>query len=262
MFRLSPTIKGILIVNVVVFIMQMMFKSLGITEYLAMYRLDSIYFYPYQFFTYMFAHAGFSHILFNMLGLVFLGVTLEQVWGGKKFLIFYVLSGMGAGVFYALIGLAQTSGLKSDINEYMVSPSPENFMVLVDGHKKYFEQIEFRGGMNIYDFIDEYDENPEMYKSESVSIAENVKSSFVTRYGGRVIGASGAVYAILMAFGMLFPDRQLMLLFPPIPIKAKYLVFILGGIAIYMGINQPGDQIAHLVHLGGMVFAYLLVKFW
>ena len=78
-----------------------------------------------------------------------------------------------------------------------------------------------------------------------------------------MVGASGAIYGILMAFGMLFPNTQLMLLIPPIPIKAKYLVLILGGIALYSGFNrQSGDNVAHFAHLGGMIFAFIMIKYW
>ncbi|MDH5397842.1 MAG: rhomboid family intramembrane serine protease [Cyclobacteriaceae bacterium] len=264
MLRLSPTVKSLLIINVVIFIAQMLFKQYNLGQFLAMYRLGSVYFAPYQFFTYMFAHAGFTHILFNMLGLAFLGVSLEMVWGARKFLAFYIITGMGAGIFYTVIGYVGTVGLKSDLREYTVDPSLENFVVLVNDHRRKFESLQFNGpGSTIYDIIETYEKNPEEYKSESVRLVRDAEDIFITHHPGRVIGASGAVYGILMAFGMLFPDRQLMLLFPPIPIKAKYLVLILGGMAIYMGMQRSaGDQVAHLAHLGGMVFGYIMVKFF
>lgn len=262
MFRLTPTIKNILIINVVVFILQKLLSGINLTERLAMYRLGSDYFAPYQFFTYMFAHADFMHILFNMLGLVFLGVALEHTWGGRKFLVFYIATGMGAGLLYAGFGYLDTMSLKKDIREYSVNPSIDNFVVLVDEHRQKFENIRF-GGSNptIYGFLEDFERNPEEMKEESVQLVREVEQLLVNKSQGRVIGASGAVYGILMAFGMLFPDRQLMLLFPPIPVKAKYLVLVLGGMALYLGFqSNPGDPVAHFVHLGGMAIAYLMIK--
>jgi len=264
MFRLTPAIKALLIINVVVFILQTLLSRINLTELMAMYRIGSVFFLPYQFFTYMFAHANFSHILFNMMGLVFLGVSLEMVWGSRKFVLFYIITGMGAGIIYAAIGFIDTKGMQNDFRRYSVAPSIESFMELVDDHRDKFESLQFSGKhRTIYDFIDDYDKNKEIYKEESVRLIGEVEEVFITRYPGRVIGASGAIYAILMAFGMLFPERQLMLLFPPIPIKAKYFVLILGGLAIFMEMQRnAGDNVAHLVHLGGMFFGYLMVKFF
>ena len=248
----------------VVLILLLIITVINLTEMMAMYKIGSVYFSPYQFFTYMFAHASFSHILFNMLGMVFLGVSLEMVWGGRKFLTFYIITGMGAGIIYAAIGFVDMYGMRNDFRQYTLAPSIESFMELVDDHSRKFESLQFSGEYRtIYDFINVYDENPEVYKAESVRLINEAEELFITRNPGRVIGASGAIYAILMAFGMLFPERQLMLLFPPIPIKAKYLVLILGGLAIYMEMQRnPGDNVAHLVHLGGMLFGYIMVKFF
>ncbi len=265
MFRLTPAVKNILIVNVVVFVAQIMFKNIDLTSMLAMYRLDSDFFQPYQILTYMFAHSpsDFTHLLFNMLGLIFLGVSLEMVWGSKRFLAFYLFTGIGAGIFYAAIGLYDTAGLKSDMNDYRMNPSVSSFIELVDQHKNKFNRYTLGNNGTIYEFIEAYENDPETYKSQSVQIVDRFEELMVDKYPGRVVGASGAVYGILMAFGMLFPERQLMLLFPPIPIKAKYLVLILGGIALYSGLKQnPGDPVAHFVHLGGMLFAFIMIKYF
>lgn len=263
MFNLTPTVKNLLIINVVVFIMQSFMKDLHLSELLAMYRINSIFFEPYQIFTYMFAHADFFHILFNMLFLVFLGSSLEMAWGGKKFLMFYIVTGIGAGFFYAIIGLVQTSGLQSDLQSYRDNPSVETFTIMVDDHRKKLSKLRFNDGSSIYEFLEKYEKNPEALRSKSVDLSREMEEYLVTRYPGRVIGASGAMYGLLMAFGMMFPERQLMLLFPPIPIKAKYFVLILGGMALYSGLKgNPADPVAHLVHLGGMVFGFIMVKFF
>ncbi len=261
MFRLTPMVKNLVIINVVIFVGSFLFKSLNLPALMAMYRLDSMYFAPYQLFTYMFAHANFMHILFNMLGLAFLGVSLEMVWGPKKFLAFYLISGMGAGIFYAGIGLYQSKGLQSDLNAYKASPSVEQFSMLVSDHRSELQR--YYNIAAVYEFISDYEQNPNANKSQSLELVRDFEQTLITQNQGRVVGASGAVYAILMAFGLLFPDRQLMLLFPPIPIKAKYLVLILGGMAIYLGLSRnTGDQVAHFAHLGGMIFGFLMVKFF
>ena len=261
MFRLTPMVKNILIINVVVFVLSFIFKGLDISSMMAMYRLDSIYFAPYQVFTYMFAHAGFTHILFNMLGLVFLGVSLEMVWGPKKFLAFYIITGMGAGIFYGALGFFESRSLQSDFNAYKANPSVEAFSMLVGENRRDIQN--YYDIVKIYEFITAYEQNPENAKAQSLQLVQEFENTMITQNRGRVIGASGAVYAILMAFGLLFPERQLMLLFPPIPIKAKYLVLILGGMAIYLGLSRnAGDQVAHFAHLGGMLFGFLMVKFF
>ncbi len=190
MLRLTPVVKNIVMINVMVYIMQMVFPALE--SWLALSNVSTPFFKPYQLFTYMFAHGGLFHIFFNMLALSFLGPMLESFWGPKRFLLFYLITGIGAGAFNILIDLFFGVGSFSSM-----------------------------------------------------------------------VGASGAVYGVLTAFGVLFPNLELMLLFPPIPIKAKYLVMILGGIAIYSGFAaSPGDNTAHFAHLGGIVVAFILLQFW
>lgn len=187
MFRTTPLVRNLIIINVVVFLAQNLLRSLYVTEYLSLWDVNSPNFKPYQFFTYMFAHGGLGHIFFNMLALASFAPILEHYWGDKKFLTFYLATGIGAGVVYALVNL------------------------------------------------------------------------FVGGGGGIMMGASGAIYGILMAFGMLFPNLELMLLFPPIPIKAKYMVFILGFITY--ALDQSGT-VAHVAHFGGALVAFVIIMIW
>lgn len=262
MFRLSPTVKSLLIINVVIYVLSLMLSKLDLSGIMAMYRLDSQYFAPYQVFTYMFMHdtESFMHILFNMIGLMVFGPSLEMVWGRKKFLIFYLVTGIGAGLFYGSIGYIDSKGLKEDMRAYTVAPSVEGFSNLVNDHRKKFQRR--YDIAKLYDFITEYEKNPEARKAESVAFVNDAQLVMITENGGRMVGASGAIYGILMAFGMMFPERQLMLLFPPIPIKAKYLVMILGAVALYLGFSQSSDGVAHFAHLGGMIFGFIMVKFF
>ncbi|MDX1628824.1 MAG: rhomboid family intramembrane serine protease, partial [Fulvivirga sp.] len=254
MFRLTPVVKNLLIINVVVFILQSLYS--GFTEIVSLWKVGSENFAPYQFFTYMFAHGGFGHILFNMLGLVFLGPLLEQFWGPKRFITFYLITGIGAGLIYSGIEYVRMNKLETQVEEYVMNPTPDNLNIFVDKNSNYF-------GPAIHDFITEFSKQPgnQAYINESKSI---VKSLYNQAYNlGSMLGASGAVYGILMAFGLLFPNTELMLLFPPIPVKAKYLVLVLGVIALYSGLQRnPGDNVAHFAHLGGMIFAFIMIKYW
>jgi len=188
MFNITPLVRTLVIINVVIFLLQNFAAQFDITRYLALSPLGSPYFEPYQFFTYMFAHGGFGHIFFNMLALASFAPILEQHWGEKKFLFFYLATGIGAGMIYA--------------------------------------------GVNYF---------------------------FFPGQGGQMLGASGALYGILMAFGLVFPDLELMLLFPPIPIKAKYMVFVMGFITYAM--DRTGT-VAHLAHFGGAFVAFIIISYW
>jgi membrane associated rhomboid family serine protease len=202
MFRLTPVVRNLIIINVIVFLAQMIFPRVDIgdcfgmpgaasqdlvTKYLALFNVRSSCFRPYQLFTYMFAHGGFSHIFFNMLSLAFMGPILESFWGQKKFLLFYLITGIGAAAFSVGIDLILGGG------------------------------------------------------------------------AGSMLGASGAIYGLLMAFGMIFPNMEVQLLIPPIPIKAKYLVFLLGGLTFLM---DRSGSVAHFAHLGGVVVGFIVVKAW
>lgn len=253
--RLTPMVKNLLLITVAAYLIPSILGWSNINAFLGLWHISSPNFQPYQFFTYMFAHGGFMHLLFNMLGLIFLAPMLEQFWGPKKFLTFYLITGIGAGVFYEGVKYAQTIPMQNKMEAYMANPNPDDFAVFV---AKYVNGP----SEGLYDFIEEYSENENNNSliAQSKGLVGRVYSNVVNV---PMVGASGAIYGILMAFGMLFPNTQLMLLFPPIPIKAKYFVLILGGIAIYSQVmNSDGDNVAHLAHLGGMLFAFIMIKIW
>ena len=255
MGRLTPTVKNLLLINFIAYLVPSLLGLNGINRILGLYYFDSPYFYPFQFFTYMFSHGGFLHIFFNMLMLFFLGPLLEQFWGAKRFLTFYLATGIGAGFVYLLINFFQLSPLKSAINEYAQNPNPEAFYALIAE----YDQYEFDYNNRLYEA---YYDNPENKSIEQQTI-QSARGLYERHLGIPMVGASGAIYGILMAFGMLFPNTELMLLIPPIPIKAKYLVLILGGMALYSGFsNNPGDTTAHFAHLGGMIVSYIILKYW
>ena len=256
MQRMTPVVKNLLIINVVVYIAQMFLKGADLTSVLSLYKIGSENFSPYQFFTYMFAHGSFFHIIFNMMGLVFLGPLLENFWGPKRFLTFYLITGLGAGVLYNGIEYVRMNNIRNDVEGYINSPSPQDFNMLIIDHVDHPTE-------RVFDFIDSYDRDPdnEYLEEQSVVLARQLYAESLNF--GSMLGASGAIYGILMAFGMLFPNTELMLLFPPIPIKAKYLALGLGLIALFSGLQRSaGDNVAHFAHLGGMIFAYIMIKYW
>ena len=256
MQRLTPVVKNLLIINVIVYILQWLLSGIDFTGLISLYKIGSENFRPYQLFTYMFAHGGLFHIMFNMLGLIFLGPLLESYWGGKRFLTFYLVTGLGAGIIYNTIEYVRIDNIRDDVETYVSSPSPSDFNRLILDH------IE-NANPKIWDFINQYDSDPdnEYLEEQSVAYARQLYTESLNY--GSMLGASGAIYGILMAFGLLFPNTELMLLFPPIPIKAKYLALALGLIALFSGLNRsPGDNVAHFAHLGGMVFAFIMIKYW
>ncbi len=259
MFRLTPVVKNLLIINVIVFAAQNLLTGLDVTGMFSLWRIGSYKFAPYQYFTYMFAHGDLWHILFNMLGLVFLGPMLEQTWGSKRFLTFYLVTGIGAGMLFGVVEYAKTSSLKNEVNQYVSNPSPSAFNIYLGENLKGAtdDYKEFA-----YNLLDSYDTNPDDIRIENRTKLEVEKIFEAIVNSSKMLGASGAIYGILMAFGLMFPDRELMLLFPPIPVKAKYLVFALGAYAIFAGFQRESGGVAHFAHLGGMVFAFIMIKYW
>lgn len=252
MFNLTPAAKNILILNGIIFI----FTSNYIIESFGLRYILSDNFQPYQFLTYMWIHAGFGHLFSNMFAVIVFAPILERVWGSRKFFIFYLITGVGAGVLYTGVNFVENFNLENKILRYVSQPSPEAFRKLfLDEGKEYYNQV--------YNFIEEeYSINPTSSKNKDKSIQYaydllNAKTDIP------MVGASGAVFGILLAFAMLFPNMQLMLLIPPIPIKAKYLVLVYGFYELWSEFNRmPGDNVAHLAHLGGMLIAYIILRYW
>jgi membrane associated rhomboid family serine protease len=231
-FGMPPVVKNLIFINILMLLAYYTVGSvfdIDLNRTLGLYFPKSEQFKPIQIITHMFMHSGIWHLFFNMFALYMFGQVLEQVWGPKRFLIFYFVCGLGAALTHESVIAFQYSHLAHSL-------SPENLQLVLNEGTAYFNQGKV--------FTD-----PGM---ENLQILLNTPT----------IGASGAIFGVLLAFGMLFPNTQLMLLFPPIPIKAKYFVIIYGGIELYMAITQPGSNIAHAAHLGGMLFGYLLIRYW
>lgn len=258
--RLTPVVKNLLIINIVLYLLTALAESqLGIDllRLLGLYYVFSEYFKPFQFFTYMFMHSGFGHVFSNMFGLFIFGPLLETFWGPKKFITFYLVTGIGAGVLFAAIDFLEVRPMEKAKDTYMQEPSYEKFNEFV---VKYAEEA--YSDSQWYTFIENFGDNPtsSSYINESKS---RVNYLYEREANIPLVGASGAIFGILMAFALLFPNTEIFLLFFPFPIKAKYFVLFYGLYEVYSLIQRaPGDNVAHLAHLGGMLFAFILVRIW
>lgn len=221
--------RNLLIINALVFMAYALLPiGTSMTRYLALFYFKSDFFYPHQLISYMFMHGSMGHIFFNMFAVFMFGRTLEMVWGPKRFLTYYLLTGIGAALLQTLIIFIRVSALESEV-------SPELL------------QSFYAGVSNL-----------------SVTNTEGmVLSQIAQLINTPMVGASGAVFGILVAFGMLFPNSELFIIPFPFPIKAKYFVMGYGAIELYLGFaNNPTDNVAHFAHLGGLLTGLILVLYW
>ena len=227
-----PTVtKNLLAINVLMFLALLVAEKQGVdlNSVLGLHLFASEGFQPYQLVTYMFMHASVTHLFFNMFALYMFGPTLEYMWGAKRFLVYYLVAGIGAALVQEAIGMVR-------YHEALDGMSPLDVeLVLSRG----FDAL--REGKN---FV-----NPQLAHLNVV-------------LNSTTVGASGAIYAILLGFGMLFPEER-MIVFPiPFPIKAKYFVMGYVVIELYLGVSGSADGVAHFAHLGGMLFGFILILFW
>ena len=225
-----PVVKNLIILNVVFLIANYLFQYVGrgvnLNFYLGLFYFQSPLFKPWQIVTHMFMHGSFFHLFFNMWALWIFGKTLESVWGSKRFLIYYFVTGFGAMFFHTLVN-------------YIVW-APDVAAV------KLFYNVD---RINIR-LLNEILQPGNQFNA--VGNALRIPT----------VGASGAVFGVLLAFGMLFPNTPLFIIPFPFPIKAKWLAIGYGALEIYLGFTQPGSNIAHFAHVGGMIFGFILIKYW
>lgn len=209
--------RNLLIINVLIFLAQVLLGSnIPINKYLALQFYESDYFYPHQIITYMFLHGGISHIFFNMFALFMFGRTLEMVWGPKKFLLYYLITGIGAALAQEIV--------------YTVHYSEIIFNS---------EITTIHAGSDIFT------------RQEFFNILP------------ATLGASGAIFGILVAFGMMFPNSELFIIPFPFPIKAKWFVLGYGILELGLGIsNNAADNVAHFAHLGGLFTGLIILLYW
>jgi len=224
-----PVVKNLIIINVAMLLGSMLFQQLfhiNLSMRLGLFYFQSPLFKPWQIVTHMFMHGGFAHIFFNMWALWIFGKTLESVWGSQRFLIYYLVTGLGAAFFYSLVNYIQ---LSPDVAALKAAYSVDRI------NMKLLNEILAPG---------------------------NQFNNLGKMLARPTIGASGAVYGVLLAFGMLFPNTPLFIIPFPVPIKAKWLVVGFGTLELLLGVFRTGDNIAHFAHLGGMIFGFILIKYW
>lgn len=220
--NLTPVVKNLIIINVLFFVATFALgQFVDLRQVLSAYYFNSPFFKVWQPLTYMFMHAGFSHIFFNMFALFMFGPILESTLGSKKFFNFYFVAGLGGFVLNTIIQAIQV---------YQIT-----------------------GGLTIVD--------PQYVGSYAAFGAH--ADTLQGIYGSSLLGASGSVFGILVAFGMLFPDMEMMIMFIPVPIKAKYVVIGYIALELFSGVGRfSGDNVAHFAHLGGALFGFILIKIW
>ena len=209
MANVPTAVKNIIIINALVMIMTALNRNF-MYEHFALFYPTSPFFQWWQPLTHMFMHGGFFHLLFNMYTLWIFGSVLERVWGAKKFLIFYFVTGLGAALVHTGVEWIQ-------MQHWLTEAAQGSYAAQTSIH-----------GLKM---------TP-------------------------TVGASGAIYGVLMGYAMLYPDSVLTLIFPPISLKAKWFVLIFAGIELLTGVTGTGGGIAHFAHLGGLIFGFLLIWYW
>jgi membrane associated rhomboid family serine protease len=263
---LPPVVKNLLIINGLFFLATLVLGerfNIDLTEFLGLHFPISEKFRPYQLVTYMFMHGGFTHLFFNMFALWMFGNTLENYWGPKRFLTYYIITGIGAAVCHYTVLYFQMEPTLNLINEYLNNPSLNNFQAFINSeHFKITNHDTFNHATEILNGYNQAADSSDMTEALRISVEymQIYKADFLN--APVIIGASGSVFGILLAFGMLFPNTMLYIYFA-IPIKAKWFVILYGAAELYSGIaNSSGDNVAHFAHLGGMLFGFILIKYW
>jgi len=229
--HLPEVVKNLLIINGLFFLATITLDGMGFDMYrfFGLHQFQSDDFMPHQLVTHIFMHGNFTHLFFNMFALWMFGKVLENVWGGKRFLIYYMITGLGAAAIHLGVSQYEIMSLQTQISTTDLNRLLNEGKNILENNQNYINPIMSKLNLLIY--------TP-------------------------TVGASGAVFGVLLAFGMLFPNA-LLYIYLAIPIKAKYFVILYGLLELYAGIsNNPADNVAHFAHLGGMIFGFLLIKYW
>ena len=270
---MPPVVKNLLIINGLMFLASLTFESsigLDLNDLLGLHYFQSEKFNIFQIVSYMFMHGSISHIFFNMFAVWMFGSAIENVWGSKRFLIYYLLTGFGAAIIHYITIYIDMAPIISQMEAIIYSPNADAIIGFANAHSwgNYIDSIR-------YPQI--YEETLEFYNNTLQTLNTNPNDSGALRDASvffqdylrhylnlpNVIGASGSLFGILLAFGMMFPNMRLYMIFIPIPIKAKYLMIGYGAMELFSAIqDNPGDNVAHFAHLGGMLFGFIIIKFW
>lgn len=239
MGQIPPILRNLIVVNAAVFGLTFLLPELGktIMGLFALYYPTNDGFQIWQFISYMFLHGSLAHIFFNMFALASFGSPLIILWGKRRFLTFYFVTGIGAGLVYTAVNTFQFSNAYGQMLE--AGFTPEGITVLLESFKA----------------------EPSMV----AKVPRETLEALVSTYHSKAIGASGALYGILVAFGVLFPNAKLSLIFFPVPVAAKYFIPVLIAVDLFSGITGFsifGGGIAHFAHVGGALIGFIIMLYW
>ena len=231
--KITDAIKHLIIINVIMYFAPQ-FLNLDLTNIFALHYPKNEHFGFWQYVTHMFMHGGSMHLIFNMYALWAFGTPLEQMWGKNKFLFFYFSAGIGAGIIYTLVNYYQFNGIYEQLISIGTSPSDiQN--ILTSGQ----------------------------YNDNIIPLSNKTMSEFYSLYHTPAVGASGAVYGILVAFGLAFPNAKLALIFFPVPVAAKYFIPVMIFGDLFFGVTKYSiGNIAHFAHIGGAVIGFIIAWYW
>ncbi|OIP83690.1 MAG: rhomboid family intramembrane serine protease [Porphyromonadaceae bacterium CG2_30_38_12] len=246
---IPPVVKNLLAINIILwlatFVLPGMFRRWGLqvdlNDILGMHYWGSEKFNVAQLVTYSFMHANFNHVFFNMFAVYMFGSSLENLWGSRKFLFYYIVTGVGAAVVQQAFWTVEYQPLVNAMNDAIAANSGALLIPFEATLSNFFRLS-----------------NLSSFDAGSILEMKNMLLNLPI-----TVGASGSVFGLLLAYGWLFPEARLMMLFFPVPIKARIFVLIYGVVELFLGVaNFSGDNIAHFAHLGGMLFGIILILIW
>lgn len=223
---MPPIVRNLIVINALLLLLTKV-SGMFMYENFALFYPGSPLFKPWQLLTHIFMHSGIGHLLFNMYALWLFGTALECQWGGKKFLLFYLITGVGAALFYSAILWLQVVQAEAKIDPDTLTQM-KNLLI-----------------------------GDRIFTSTTPAMRD-----WYEIMNTPMVGASGAVYGVLLGFGMLYPNTVLRFIFPPVALKAKWVVIGYGAIEMVLGLINSGGNIAHFAHIGGMLFGFLLLYYW
>lgn len=264
---LPPVVKNLMIINGLLFLAMVILgnQNIDISEHLALYHWSSDKFRVWQLVTHMFMHGGnpqdpeggFMHLFSNMFALWMFGSILENYLGSKRFLAFYLMCGIGASLIYLGVLSYEFSILHAAINHFNSNPTVKEFSSFLS--QNYSNVADLQDPFFQLKAKWEYDPNNIQYINDAKAAVHDL---YQYRTSIPIVGASGAVFGLLFAFGYLFPNTIIQIYFI-LPLKAKYFVALYAAMELYLGIqNSSNDNVAHAAHLGGMIIAFIVLKIW
>ena len=251
-FNILPTVvKNLLIINGLFFLAKIVLASkFDLDAIFGLHYFAASDFHVWQIITYMFMHGDFGHLFFNMFALWMFGASVENAWGERRFLCYYLITGIGAAMIHYLIIYFQIHSSLALIDAFLAAPSVDTFSQLANVDRINQAAI----AQNLL-----YLQAHPSAVTEFVPQIEAFRETFLNSFN--IIGASGSVFGLLLAFGMMYPDSEIYVYFL-LPIKAKWFVVIYGALELLYGVLGSADGVAHFAHLGGMLFGFLLIMAW